>query len=297
MSDASVSIRPTDLSPANRTVHRSRDRNRDKTWNRGWVWNRCWDTVAPIILTGAAVGVFWAGAAAADRSLGRGSTLTGWTLAASVAALTLLGVRRRLPGIGLGSMATWTTVHLWTGIFAMAIYAIHVPAIWANGSFEGLLSLAFLAVAASGMLGWFLSRRYPRRIRLEVGSDDTPDDLARRAADIVADHQDPLSDYYQNHLAAYFHHASSTTMGFGLGNPRRQRRLFELRSLYRYLDEPGQHRMEQIADLVRRRDSLDHVVVLRRRLRTWVAVHAAGTALLIVASVVHIVLVHQHAGR
>ena len=78
----------------------------------------------------------WTIASFVDARLGRPEILTGSTVLASLFLLVLLGVRRRLPFWPLGSVSTWTQIHIYTGIFAGGVYALHVPTLIAGGRLE-----------------------------------------------------------------------------------------------------------------------------------------------------------------
>ena len=85
-----------------------------------------------------------------DGRLAHVSFFTGSTTLASILLLGLLGVRRRLPVLPLGSVSTWTQIHLYLGIFSAGVYVMHVPSLVGDGVFECGLSIIFLLVTASG---------------------------------------------------------------------------------------------------------------------------------------------------
>ncbi|MEM9645607.1 MAG: hypothetical protein AAF989_11500, partial [Planctomycetota bacterium] len=70
--------------------------------------------------------------------------MTGFTVLTCVVLLVLLGIRKRLPVLPLGSVSVWTQVHLYLGLFSIAAYVMHAPAIIAGGRLEFLLSLSFV---------------------------------------------------------------------------------------------------------------------------------------------------------
>jgi hypothetical protein len=101
--------------------------------------------------------------------LAHASFFTGATVLASILLLALLGLRRRLPVLPLGSVSTWTQIHLYMGIFSAGVYVMHVPALIGGGIFECGLSIVFLLVAASGFYGIYASRTLPRRLTAVEG--------------------------------------------------------------------------------------------------------------------------------
>ncbi len=122
-----------------------------------------------IVVTGLALAVVWIVAWIQDGRLGRASVFTGGTVLGSILLLGLLGVRRRIPMLPLGSVSTWTQIHIYTGIFAAGAYLIHVPSIIAGGVFECGLSIVFLLVTLSGLYGIYASRTLPRRLTAVEG--------------------------------------------------------------------------------------------------------------------------------
>ena len=85
------------------------------------------------------------------------SLLTGGTLLCCILLLALFGMRRRLPILPLGSVSTWTQVHIYMGFFTAGVYWMHVPNLIGNGIFECSLSIVFLLVTLSGFYGLYAS--------------------------------------------------------------------------------------------------------------------------------------------
>ncbi|WP_164102507.1 hypothetical protein [Candidatus Laterigemmans baculatus] len=234
--------------------------------------------------------------------LGHASYYSGGTLLGCLVLLILLGLRKRLVMLPLGSVSTWVQIHLYTGLFALAAYALHVPRILANGIFEGGLSLLFLGVSLSGLYGWFVSRSAPRKLtavagdyRLErVGWDrqriaDAAAKLCKRLDASLA--SNVLADYYSNALQPYF--ATRPPLAY-LAVPngiRRRRLLSNLNNLDRYLSDETRGLAGQLAALVRTRDELDFHFALQLRLRLWVVVHSMLSVALLVWSCAHVLLV------
>ena len=110
------------------------------------------------------IAIFWGITRWETSRLGMPAFFTGFTLLAGLFLLMLLGVRRRLPFWPLGSVRTWTQIHLYVGVFTTAIYLLHVPALIAGGVLEGCLSIIFLMVTASGFYGIYASRTLPKKL-------------------------------------------------------------------------------------------------------------------------------------
>ena len=56
--------------------------------------------------------------------------LTGGTLLCCVLLLALFGMRRRIPILPLGSVSTWTQVHIYMGFFTAGVYWMHAKPDW-----------------------------------------------------------------------------------------------------------------------------------------------------------------------
>lgn len=234
--------------------------------------------------------------------LGHASYYSGGTLLACVVLLILIAVRKRLVMLPLGSVSTWVQIHVYTGLFSLAAYALHVPRLVADGVFEGGLSLLFLGVSLSGLYGWFVSRTAPRKLtavpgdyRLErVGWDRQ---RIRDAAAAISKGLDEslassvLIDFYRNSLQPYFSARPPLAYLAVPNGVRRRRLLSDLNELDRYLSEETRSLSGQLAALVRTRDELDFHFAIQLRLRLWVVVHSMLSIALLVWSFAHVLLV------
>lgn len=234
--------------------------------------------------------------------LGHAAYWSGGSLFACLLLLILLGVRRRLVMLPLGSVATWVQIHIYTGLFALAMYVLHVPRVIGAGWFEVCLSMLFWLVSLSGLYGVYVSRTLPRRLNAVPGEYRFDrfawhrERLAIRAAEVLEGLELTLAspvlvDFYRDQLDPYF--SRRTTIGFVLFpvGTRRRQLLSRLRSLDRYLEHTARDAAGQLAGLVRKRDELDFHFALQMRLRIWVAFHAACSVLLLVWSLVHVGMV------
>ena len=239
--------------------------------------------------------------------LGDASLLTGGILLAAVVALTLLGIRRRLPMWPLGSASTWTQIHLYTGLFSTGIYWLHVPSVIAGGWFEGALAIVFCLVTASGIYGIIASRTLPRRLsriegeyrfnraawhrqQIACSADELLGELREEASLAV------LDPFHARYLKPFFDAPLGVARLIVPSSKRRRQLLAALRDLDRYLEDEGRRVASQFASLVRRRDDLDYQYALQWRLRVWVLVHATLSLVLLGGGAVHAVMVWHFTG-
>lgn len=258
------------------------------------------------IVTLLAVGVVALAAWIEDGRLGKASFLTGSTVLACLVLLVLLGIRRRLPVLPLGSVSTWTQIHIYLGFFTTAVYLMHVPAVVGNGWFEGGLSLVFLAVTLSGFYGLYVSRRVPKLLTAVEGqhrfdrvgwhrgqiaetAGNLLDELTEQSAQAV------LGSFYRTYLSPFF--GSRPTLAYVLvpSGVRRRRLLSGLKELDRYLEGEGRTTAGRFAALVRRRDDLDYQYALQLRLRLWLVFHGVLSTTLLAGGIIHGVIAWRFA--
>lgn len=254
--------------------------------------------IVGLLITAIAIGVVWLLAWVEESRLGHASYLTGFTCLAALFVLILLGMRRRLPMLPLGSVSTWTQVHLYTGIFATGVFVLHVPALVAGGLFEFTLSLVFWAVSISGFYGVYISRTLPKRLTAVQGQHRFDrvawhrSEIADRARALLAETANTtagsvLEQFYRDYLKQFFGHRPSLAYVLIPTGHRRQRLLNDLKELDRYLEADSKKTAGRFAALVRKRDDLDYQFALQFRLRSWVVFHAFFSIVLTIGAIVH----------
>ena len=242
-----------------------------------------------------------------ETRLANTAIFTGATLLASILLLGGLGMRRRLPMLPLLSVATWTQIHIYTGLFAAGIYFLHVPAVIAGGVFECGLSMVFLLVTASGIYGIYASRSLPKRLTSVNGQHRFDrvswhrGQIARSAEGLIEGLQEQtavrvLGSFYTNYLSAFFHSRPSLAYVMVPTGVRRRRLLSGLQELDRYLEDEGRQTAGRFAALVRHRDDLDYQYALQLRLRLWLVVHSCLSIALIAGGIVHAVIAWRFVG-
>lgn len=242
-----------------------------------------------------------------EGTLANASFFTGSTLLGSVLLLVLLGVRRRLPVLPLGSVSTWTQIHIYTGMFAAGVYIVHVPQLIGGGVFECGLSIMFWLVSASGCYGIYASRTLPKRLTAVEGQHRFDrvawhrDQIAEKGRELLEQlHEGSavrvLGSFYNSYLNPFFQSKPSFAYVLVPTGVRRRRLLSGLTELNRYLESSGQDTAGQFAALVRRRDDLDYQYALQLRLRLWLVIHGTLSVALVVGGIVHGVMAWRFAG-
>ncbi|MCM2371720.1 hypothetical protein [Aporhodopirellula aestuarii] len=232
--------------------------------------------------------------------------MTGWMLMSCLVMLIMIGIRRRIPVLPLGTMSSWTQVHIYTGVFAIGVFIMHVPAILhgrmiANGYLEGSLSALFWLVSGSGVYGLIASRRLPWRLTNvgeQVRMDQIPwyrQQIAHAVAEEIHNLQNPaaiavIGEFHRRYLSQYITGKPSLFYLLMPSSVRRRRVLAGLVELNRYLEEEGCRVCGRLAALVRKRDDLDYQYALQLRLRVWVMFHSTTSIVLLVMAIIHGVL-------
>ncbi|HKI96064.1 MAG TPA: hypothetical protein VJ992_12330 [Gemmatimonadales bacterium] len=237
-------------------------------------------------------------------SLRTASYLTGWTLFAVMIWLALLNARKKINTVPIGRATLWVDVHVWLGVLAVAIFAVHVHFREPKGWVEGALAVVFGIAVVSGIVGIFLSRTVPRRLRTrgeQVIFERQPifrrrlrEELDGVVAGVTS--SESLSDFYARRLIPFFaeprnlwHHLlQSRTPAHAL--------LTELDGLGRYLDENERAAQQTIAELIRVKDDLDYHYAHQTALKYWLFVHIPVAYTLLVLAIVHVTLVYTYRG-
>lgn len=242
-----------------------------------------------------------------DARLGHASIFSGACLLACLFGLILIGVRRRLPILPLGSVSTWTQVHLYVGFFSSAVYWLHVPAVIGTGIFESTLSIVFLAVTISGFYGLYASRTLPKRLTAVEGQHRFDrmhwhrEQISQAAKGLLDGLEEAsavrvLGNFYQEFLEPFFGPKTSLTYLLIPMGIRRRRLTSGLKELDRYLEPEGRDAAGKLIALVRHRDDLDYQFALQLRLRIWLIVHGVVSVLLVVMSLLHAIIAIKHLG-
>ena len=258
--------------------------------------------VGYVLAGGLLVGYFVFRETLHDTSFASGYLLTGVVL-----FLTALHARKQIPSPPLGTAATWVRLHLVAGWLSVLLFAIHLRVRIPDGILEGVLALLFVFTAASGIVGHLLNRRFSRRLaslEIEVIYEDIPAQIVQlqERSDQIAvtwserDEQQGLADFHQHRVAGFLR-GSQRFLRHLLGDRGASLRLTqEMKSKSRYLDLDSQSVLEELIQIVRTKDDLDHHRALQGTLKYWLFLHIPATYAMWAVLVVHIVLAHLYHG-
>lgn len=252
--------------------------------------------------------IFWFLYSVLETSIRTVSFWTGWLLFFLVASLALFNGRKKLPFLPLGSAATWMQYHIYAGFFSILVFLAHTGFGTPSGVLESSLSLLFVLIALSGVVGLILSRMIPialttrgepvlfeRIPQLRAGLQAEAEDLVVECA---RDHQTTtISDFYTNRLEPFFRVQSNLAYHL-LGSARPIRELErEIAAMDRYLNDGERSVIAEILELVHLKDDLDYQWARQLVLKGWLFVHIPLTFSLLVLLLLHIFVAYGFRGN
>lgn len=236
-----------------------------------------------------------------DATLARSAYATGYTLYAAVLALAAYHLRKKLPGLPLGTSRGWLQTHLVVAIASAALFYLHLGGRWPNGGLESLLAALYLATFGSGVLGFYLTRTIPKqlartseqfiferipRLRGRVQTE-------ARAKVLEAVHATgamTLADFYADRVHGFLGRPRALRYTLWPSTRTRSRLFSELTGIDRFLTEPERNAAERLFKLIRRKDDLDFHAARQGVLKAWLFGHLALTWGLLFLGLAHGVL-------
>ena len=233
--------------------------------------------------------------------------ISGWTLFGLILLLTAYNLRKKLPFLPVFTSAQWLQFHIYAGFLTILLLLLHVDFRIPQGIFEIVLTLIYIAVTISGIVGLVFTRVIPRRLTTrgdEVLFERIPflmrqiHEQVEGAVDRVIDDTQSviLADYYARRLLPFFvgprniwsHLTESRQASYTL--------ISELSVLDRYMNERERVATKELTDLIRVKDDLDYRYAYQMLLKYWLFAHIPLTYSLLMLGSVHALLVHAFAG-
>ncbi|MFO0944039.1 MAG: hypothetical protein U0930_25160 [Pirellulales bacterium] len=262
--------------------------------------------VRSILATLIAGSATWFGMSKVSSMLGDESTFTGAVLLVATLSLYLLTIRKRTVSSRLGKVSAWLQLHMYAGIFASVVFAMHIR--WPiEGPFELCLAACFIFIAVSGIVLGIMSRLTPAKLaalKQDYAIEQIPQlqlAVARDAHDVAMSSTRlgegaTLSEYYQRRLLPYFQTPRGQLYRLIPTGSKRRQLLRELEDLDRYLAGEGLKHRRRLSAMVQSKDDLDFHFALQSRLRFLYAAHFALTWTMLILIGVHVVLVLRFSG-
>lgn len=232
---------------------------------------------------------------------------SGWLLLVTILTVTFLNIRKKLPFLPLSSVNAWLQFHIYAGWLSIGLFVVHVRGRIPDGPLETTLAILFVIVAASGIIGVFFSVALPKRLTRrgeEVLFDRIPAfrDRLRTAADTLivrsAAETDSttLADFYVARLKYLFDGPRDFFEHLFEMNLSQYAVRSEIQSVRRYLNDKEQEILDELAELVTRKQDLDYHFTLQAALKGWLFVHIPLTYCMLILALVHLVLVYAFTG-
>ena len=248
-------------------------------------------TAAFLIATAASVVVYLM----FEVSLRNTSIGTGLLLLLLVASLVALNVRKKMPLFPFFTSATWLQIHIYVGLFAVVCFGMHVGFRVPNGGLEVTLSLLFWTVALSGVVGLFLTRTIPKRLRMRgepILFERHPIVLRRLRHGVAVRATETLdspsiAEFYARRLVDFFAKPRSFWWHLLESNRLQVALLGELEALGRYLNDEEDAVRVEIADLIKTKSDLDYHYAHQAMLKYWLFVHIPLSYSLLIVGVLH----------
>src|SRR4051794_36959245 len=252
-------------------------------------------------LTMVALGAAWLWMRSLERHLTASAFTSGYLLLACVLFLAAYNIRKKLPFLPFGKSSTWLQWHIYICLASVGLFTLHAGIHWPTGILNATLATFYLATAASGFVGIYLTRTIPpqlARVGEQVIFERIPglrSHVQKQANQIVIDSvaasgATTLADFYSSRLYAFFYQPRGLSYVARPTPALRRSLMGELQAVRRYLSEYEQTASERLFALVRRKDDLDFHEARQRLLKVWLFLHIGLTYSLVVLAVLHSVL-------
>ncbi len=260
-----------------------------------------------LLLLFVGVSLLWTWFHWLDASLSRTAHSTGYLLYGSIILLAAYNLRKKLPGLPLGSSALWLRIHIVSALGTMPLFLWHTSARWPDGWVEATLALLFWGTFLSGLGGLYLSRTLPAQLsrtgeqfiferipRLKYAVRTEARSTVLKAVNETG--ATTLANFYIERLHGFFQKPRSFRYLIRPSGATRKRMFEELEGVRRFLTDGERQASEKLFSLVRKKDDLDYHEARQRILKLWIFVHLSLTCGLLVVGTLHGLLALAYQG-
>lgn len=233
--------------------------------------------------------------------------MSGWILLALMLILTFFNFRKKVPFLRMGNASFWLRMHICLGIFSGVLFFVHMDWSWPGGIFRQIFAWCFLIVFISGLVGWWISRSYPRMLR--VAGYETPyeqipnvrNNLRKQAEALVLATKEgespPLAaSVYADEFGKFFTGPRDFWSHLRQSRAPQAAHASRFEELERYTKKGEREMLDKLRDLVEQKHKLDYQYSLQLALRLWLFIHIPLSYSLLIFSILHIILVHAFSG-
>ena len=233
---------------------------------------------------------------------------SGWVLFGCIVVLAAYNLFKKVPFLPLGASAAWLQFHIYLGWLTILLFAIHLGPHLPTKPLGVVLALLYVGVAGSGVVGLFLSRWIPPRLRArgeEVFYERIPARrraVQRKVEDLVSGSvkvtgSSSIADFYDARLKHFFAGPRNFWAHLWHSNLARRRTfLARVDDQLRYMNDQEREIMGALKGLVEAKDDLDYQRALQGALKFWLFVHVPLTYGLLIFAAFHILVVYSFSG-
>ncbi len=245
---------------------------------------------------------------ALDAALRPAPVYTGLLLLAILLLLTLFNARKKLPFMPVFKASTWMQVHIYAGLFSVAVFLLHTGFKLPNGTFEITLAAVFVIVSISGVFGLYLTRSLPRKMtnfgqpviyeQIPARRRQIQDEAEALVLDAEAELQSSsITDFYLAKLRPYLHSRAPALFALHTSGARIRQLDEQMGSISRYLADGERPVLELLRELVDAKRNLDYQQSSQRLLRLWLFIHIPFTYSLLILAFAHGALALAYGAR
>ena len=234
----------------------------------------------------------------------RHAYISGWILFALMLILTFFNLRKKVPFLRMGKASFWLKMHISLGMLSGVLFFVHMGWTWPSGLFGQIFAWCFLVVFISGLVGWWMSRSFPRRLTL--AGYETPFERMQSARNSLRQKAETLvlatdegkapsfvSLKYVDQLGVFFTKPCNFWAHVLESRSPQAKHASQFDEMERYVEGDQLERFEVLRDLVAQKHMLDYQYSLQLALRLWLFIHIPLSYSLLIFSVLHIILVHS----
>ena len=255
------------------------------------------------VITAVAITLFYWLVSVYEAALRDPRFLDGWILVAGIGGQLMFHLRKKSTTLPLGKTADWLRVHIFIGYFVIAVFLSHTSFSTPEQLVEWVLWCIFVLVAASGIVGAYLSWAIPTKLERRdepIAFERIPafqSMLAKQAG--CAGHRLRQSRRVTGAFGALFGQAPcyfnrpQNLFAHLRGSKRPLRQICdEIEAVERYVDDAGATLLRKVRDLVIEKDALDSHYAHQGALQIWLFIHIPATYSMIVVTVLHVATIY-----
>jgi hypothetical protein len=241
-------------------------------------------------------------------SLGHDASIySGWILATVILFLVIYNLRKKIPGLPLGKAAYWLKAHKYIGWLAILIFLAHTSFMIPNGLLEIYLTLNFLAVSVTGIVGEYIARNVPKRLQ-KFGEPIIFERLyyfmrrlRKEAEEVVIESatvtkSDTISNFYQDRLKSLFAGPANFWLHLSRSNSPLVNIQNNISNVHQYCNQDEQTYLLKLGELARMKNDLDAQYAYRYILKLWLFIHVPLSFSLVILALFHIFSVYVYMG-